>query len=75
VLNLGRSRIVSVHAPSARQIINHPRFKGDVRVIDFSSITRWGEGGWGRGWGLGGRGQSHEVGECVCGEQGESRNP
>ncbi|KIZ04019.1 Amidinotransferase family protein [Monoraphidium neglectum] len=39
VLNLGRSRIVSVHAPSARQIINHPRFKGDVRVIDFSSIT------------------------------------
>jgi hypothetical protein len=28
-----------VHAPSARQIVNHPAFKGDVRVIDFSSIT------------------------------------
>ena len=39
VLNLGGSRIVSVHAPSARQIVQHPAFKGDVRVIDFSSIT------------------------------------
>jgi N-dimethylarginine dimethylaminohydrolase len=39
VLNLGGSRIVSVHAPSARQIVRHPGFKGDVRVIDFSSVT------------------------------------
>lgn len=39
VLNLGSSRIVSVHAPSARQIVQHPAFKGDVRVIDFSSVT------------------------------------
>ncbi|PNW79619.1 hypothetical protein CHLRE_08g360350v5 [Chlamydomonas reinhardtii] len=39
VLNLGDSRIVSVHAPSARQIVRDPRFKGDVQVIDFSSIT------------------------------------
>lgn len=39
VLNLGASRILSVHAASARQICKHPDFKGDVRVIDFSSIT------------------------------------
>uniref|UniRef100_A0A7S0RB30 Arginine deiminase n=1 Tax=Chlamydomonas leiostraca TaxID=1034604 RepID=A0A7S0RB30_9CHLO len=39
VLNLGDSRVISVHAPSARQIVKSPHFKGDVRVIDFSSIT------------------------------------
>lgn len=39
VLNLGESRIVSVHAASARQIVRDPRFNGDVQVIDFSSIT------------------------------------
>mmetsp|Transcript_8912 Transcript_8912/g.15445 ORF Transcript_8912/g.15445 Transcript_8912/m.15445 type:complete len:486 (+) Transcript_8912:82-1539(+) len=39
VLNLGNSRIISVHTPSARQIVKSPHFKGDVRVIDFSSIT------------------------------------
>ncbi|GFR49721.1 hypothetical protein Agub_g11877 [Astrephomene gubernaculifera] len=39
VLNLGDSRIISVHAPSARQIVKDPRFTGDVQVIDFSSIT------------------------------------
>ena len=39
VLNLGGSRVISVHAPSARQIVSHPAFKGDVRVIDFSSVT------------------------------------
>lgn len=39
VLNLGGGRIISVHAPSARQIVRHPAFKGDVRNIDFSSIT------------------------------------
>ncbi|KXZ51615.1 hypothetical protein GPECTOR_12g579 [Gonium pectorale] len=39
VLNLGDSRIVSVHPASARQIVRDPRFAGDVQVIDFSSIT------------------------------------
>uniref|UniRef100_A0A383WIV7 Arginine deiminase n=1 Tax=Tetradesmus obliquus TaxID=3088 RepID=A0A383WIV7_TETOB len=39
VLNLGKGRIISVHAPSARQIVQHPAFKGDVQVIDFSSVT------------------------------------
>ena len=39
VLNLGNSRIISVHAGSARQMVKHPSFKGDVKVIDFSSIT------------------------------------
>jgi hypothetical protein len=39
VLNLGDSRVVSVHPESARQIVKSPHFKGDVRVIDFSSIT------------------------------------
>lgn len=39
VLNLGNGRIISVHAPSARQIVKHPAFKGDVQVIDFSSVT------------------------------------
>jgi arginine deiminase len=39
VLNLGDSRIISVHAPTARQIVKHPKFKGDCKVIDFSSIT------------------------------------
>jgi hypothetical protein len=39
VLNLGGGRIISVHDPSARQILQHPSFKGDVQVIDFSSVT------------------------------------
>jgi len=39
VLNLGNGRIISVHAPSARQIVKHSAFKGDVQVIDFSSVT------------------------------------
>ncbi|KAF5833022.1 hypothetical protein DUNSADRAFT_10768 [Dunaliella salina] len=39
VLNLGGSRIISVHASSARQMVRSPHFKGDVCVIDFSSIT------------------------------------
>lgn len=39
VLNLGKGRIISVHAPSARQIVKHEAFKGDVQVIDFSSVT------------------------------------
>ncbi|GBF90210.1 arginine deiminase [Raphidocelis subcapitata] len=38
-LNLGGSRIISAHPSSARAIVGHPRFRGDVRVIDFSSIT------------------------------------
>ncbi len=32
VLNLGESRIVSVHAESARQIVKSPYFSGDVQV-------------------------------------------
>uniref|UniRef100_A0A7S0UQV8 Arginine deiminase n=1 Tax=Polytomella parva TaxID=51329 RepID=A0A7S0UQV8_9CHLO len=39
ILNLGDSRIIGVHARSARQIVNNPSFTGDFRVIDFSSIT------------------------------------
>eukprot|EP00195_Chlamydomonas_chlamydogama_P009440 CAMPEP_0202891208 /NCGR_PEP_ID=MMETSP1392-20130828/1328_1 /ASSEMBLY_ACC=CAM_ASM_000868 /TAXON_ID=225041 /ORGANISM="Chlamydomonas chlamydogama, Strain SAG 11-48b" /LENGTH=467 /DNA_ID=CAMNT_0049574893 /DNA_START=174 /DNA_END=1577 /DNA_ORIENTATION=+ len=39
VLNLGDSRIISVHAASAREIAKSPHFNGDVCVIDFSSIT------------------------------------
>ncbi len=39
VLNLGDSRVISVHPESARQIVKSGHFKGDVRVIDFSSIT------------------------------------
>jgi N-dimethylarginine dimethylaminohydrolase len=39
VLNLGGGRIVSAHPASARSIVGHPRFRGDVRVIDFSSVT------------------------------------
>lgn len=39
VLNLGNSKIVSVHAGTARAIVRHPAFKGDVQVIDFGSIT------------------------------------
>ena len=38
-MNLGSSRIISVHPESARQIVRDPHFKGDVRVIDFSPIT------------------------------------
>jgi N-dimethylarginine dimethylaminohydrolase len=34
VLNLGAGRIISVHAPSARQIVTHPAFKGDVQVCE-----------------------------------------
>jgi hypothetical protein len=32
VLNLGDSRIISVHAQSARQIVKDPRFNGDVQA-------------------------------------------
>ena len=32
VLNLGNSRILSVHAPTARQIVRAECFKGDVQV-------------------------------------------
>lgn len=39
VLNLGKGRIISVHAPSAREIVKHEGFTGDVQVIDFSSVT------------------------------------
>eukprot|EP01024_Parvocaulis_polyphysoides_P038241 TRINITY_DN34286_c0_g1_i2.p1 TRINITY_DN34286_c0_g1~~TRINITY_DN34286_c0_g1_i2.p1 ORF type:complete len:491 (-),score=62.11 TRINITY_DN34286_c0_g1_i2:386-1645(-) len=39
VLNLGNGNIVSVHAKSARQIVRDKNFKGDIKAIDFSSIT------------------------------------
>ena len=39
VLNLGNSKVISVHAGTARQIVRDPRFRGDVQVIDFSPIT------------------------------------
>lgn len=39
VLNLGNSKVISVHAGTARQIVRDPRFRGDVQVVDFSPIT------------------------------------
>jgi len=39
ILNLGESRIVSVHPAMARKIVSSPHFSGDVQVIDFSPIT------------------------------------
>ena len=39
VLNLGNSRIISVNADTARQIVRDPHFHGDVQVIDYSPIT------------------------------------
>jgi arginine deiminase len=39
VLNLGNGRIVTAHAGSARRIVRHEAFRGDVRAIDFSSVT------------------------------------
>lgn len=38
-LNLGNGHVISVHAPSARQIVKDEVFRGDVQVIDFSPIT------------------------------------
>lgn len=32
VLNLGNGRIISVHAPSAREIVKSSAFKGDIQV-------------------------------------------
>ena len=32
MLNLGNSKIISVHNKTARQIIKHPHFHGDVQV-------------------------------------------
>eukprot|EP01024_Parvocaulis_polyphysoides_P031818 TRINITY_DN28649_c0_g2_i1.p1 TRINITY_DN28649_c0_g2~~TRINITY_DN28649_c0_g2_i1.p1 ORF type:complete len:140 (+),score=7.43 TRINITY_DN28649_c0_g2_i1:58-420(+) len=39
ILNLGKGNILSVHDKSARQIVRDKNFKGDIKVIDFSSIT------------------------------------
>ena len=39
VLNLGNSKIISVHAGTARSIVKHPSFRGDVQVIDFGPVT------------------------------------
>ena len=39
VLNMGDSKIISVHANTARQIVRDPHFHGDVQVVDFTPIT------------------------------------
>ncbi len=39
MLNLGNSRIISVHAHTARQIVRDSHFRGDVQIIDFTPIT------------------------------------
>ena len=39
ILNMGDSKIISVHANTARQIVRHPHFHGDVQVVDFTPIT------------------------------------
>ena len=39
VLNLGNSKVLSVHANTARQIVRCPHFKGDVQVVNFTPIT------------------------------------
>jgi N-dimethylarginine dimethylaminohydrolase len=44
VLNLGAGRIISVHAASARQVVQHPAFKGDLQVGGCAY--------WGMGWPL-----------------------
>ena len=35
VLNLGNSKVISVHAGTARQIVRDPKFRGDVQVRSF----------------------------------------
>ena len=39
ILNMGDSKIISVHANTARQIVRNPHFHGDVQVVDFTPIT------------------------------------
>lgn len=39
VLNLGKGRIISVHAPSAREIVKSEAFKGDVQVRRLSVMV------------------------------------
>lgn len=39
VLNLGNSKVLSVHANTARQIVRDPKFKGEVQVVNFTPIT------------------------------------
>lgn len=39
ILNLGNSRIISVHPETARQIVRFPGFSGDVQTIAFDAIT------------------------------------
>ncbi len=39
VLNLGNSKVLSVHANTARQIVRCPHFHGDVQVVNFTPIT------------------------------------
>lgn len=39
VLNLGDSRIISVHPGTARQIVRHPDFKGVVQVRGYAAAV------------------------------------
>ena len=39
MLNLGASKVLSVHAATARQIVRSPHFRGDVQVVNFTPIT------------------------------------
>ena len=39
VLNLGDSRIVAVHGPTARRIIACPNFHGEVDLLKYDQIT------------------------------------
>lgn len=38
-LNLGGGKIIAVHSGTARSIVRHPAFRGDVQVVDFGPIT------------------------------------
>lgn len=39
VVNLGNSRILSCHAPTARKICRSPHFSGTMEYLDYSAIT------------------------------------
>merc|ERR1739848_178948 len=39
IVNLGNSRILSCHAPTARKICRSPHFSGTMEYLDYSAIT------------------------------------
>ena len=39
VVNLGNSRILSCHAPTARKICKSPHFSGTMEYLEYSAIT------------------------------------